>query len=212
MKREQHLPAFAGTGLRGATAGFATERSDKDLPARSVAGFTAIELLVTLVVFTILLSLAIGGFREWRQKYQLRGAAREIYANLQLAKMTAVKDRARCAVLFNVNSKQHQVVKCGADGTVGGGDDVTLKTADLSAYGKGLIYGTGGSGVGAPVTFSDNGIMFDPRGMIYTPSGGAVSQDGYAYLQFQGKNDAFRVGVRTGGVIILQRWTGSGWQ
>jgi len=200
MKRHQGLSAFGGA------------RGDQGFPARSVEGFTAIELLVTLAVLTILLSLAIGGFRGWRQKYQLRGAAREIYSDFQLAKMTAVKDRARCAVFFDVANKQHRVVSSGPNGTIGDGDDVTLKTVDLSEYGKGLIYGAGGSGAGATVTFSGNGIVFDPRGMIYNPSGGAVSQDGYAYLQSQGKNDAFRVGVRTGGVIILQRWTGSAWQ
>ena len=175
-------------------------------------GFTAIELLVTLVILTILLSLAVAGFSNWRQKYQLRGAAREIYSNLQLARMTAVKDRARCAVLFDVGSKQHRVVNCGPDGTIGGGDDVTLKTVNLSEYGNGLVYGAGGSGAGATVTFAGNGILFDSRGMIYSPSGAAVSTEGFAYLQQQGSSNAFRIGVRVGGAIFLERWTGSAWQ
>ena len=55
-------------------------------------GFTMLELLITIVILCVLLGLSIPGFSSWLPKYRLRGATRDIYSNLQLAKMTAVKD------------------------------------------------------------------------------------------------------------------------
>jgi len=96
-------------------------------------GFTTIELLITMIIFSILLGLAIPAFSNWLPKYRLRGAARDIYSNRQLAKMTAVKDRARCGVLFNVSGNSYQVISSGDDLTWEsasggpGGDDRILK-------------------------------------------------------------------------------------
>src|SRR5512135_3155175 len=73
-------------------------------------GFTLLELMVTMVILCILLGLAIPGFSRWVPNYRLRGAARDIYSNFQLAKMTAVKDRARCGVLFDVANASYRVV------------------------------------------------------------------------------------------------------
>ena len=46
-------------------------------------GFTLIELMVTIIILSVLLGLAIPGFSSWLPKYRLRGAARDIYSNLQ---------------------------------------------------------------------------------------------------------------------------------
>ena len=184
-------------------------------------GFTMIELLVVFIILSVLLGLAIPGFSSWFPKYRLRGAARDIYSNLQLAKMTAVKDRARCAVLFDVpNSYRVVRISPGPDNIYGNGDDptpVALKTVSFSEYGSvgGNGSGTATGGVGGEafdnnVTFQDDGIVFDSRGMVLRPTG-AVSTGGYVYLQ-NNKNNAFAVGVLGGGVIALQRWNGTAWQ
>src|SRR5512135_614732 len=94
-------------------------------------GFTLLELMVTVVILCVLLGLAIPGFSRWVPNYRLRGAARDIYSNFQLAKMTAVKDRSRCGVLFDV-SNGYRVVSAGPNRTFGDGDDVPLKTVNFS--------------------------------------------------------------------------------
>src|SRR5512136_2836896 len=106
-------------------------------------GFTLLELMVTIVILCILLGLAIPGFSRWLPNYRLRGAARDMYSNLQLAKMTAVKDRARCGILFDVTNSRCRVVSAGPNRTFGDSDDVTLKTVNLSEYGSGVGYGHG---------------------------------------------------------------------
>ena len=177
-------------------------------------GFTLIELMVTIIILCVLLGLAIPGFSSWIPKYRLRGAARDIHSNLQYAKMTAVKDRTRCGVLFDVPGIYRVVTS--TNQTFGDSDDVTLKTVNLSEYGSGVAYGHGsatsaiGSGFDNNVTFPDDGVVFDSRGMILSPSGGA-SMGGYVYLQ-NSKNNTYKVGVWSAGVIVMRRWTGSAWQ
>jgi len=186
-------------------------------------GFTLLELMVTIIILCVLLGLAIPGFSRWIPNYRLRGAARDIYSNLQLAKMTAVKDRASCGVLFDVAGSRYLVVNSGTnrtwESTSGSraGDDVVLKTVNFSEYGSGVAYGpgsatggVGGENVDNNVTLPGDGVVFDSRGMILSPTG-AGSTGGYVYLQ-NNKNNAFAVGVLSGGVIVLRRWTGSAWQ
>ncbi len=185
-------------------------------------GFTLLELMITIVIFCLLLGLAIPGFSSWLPKYRLRGAARDIYSNLQLAKMTAVKDRVRCGILFDVANSVYRVTRIspGADNIFGTGDDptpVAFKTVNFSEYGSGVGYGhgsatagVGGSGFDNNVSFEEDGIMFDSRGMVFKPSGLATTE-GYVYLQ-NSKNSARAVGVMSSGVIIIRGWSGSAWQ
>ncbi len=130
MKREQGLPAFGG--------------------ARGDRGFTLIELLVTIIILSVLLGLAIPGFSSWLPRYRLRGAARDIYSNLQYAKMTAVQEQGRVWGAFR---RGQQPVSSGSapgqtellrvlSGSVGG-DDVILKTVNFSEYGSGVACGHG---------------------------------------------------------------------
>lgn len=186
-------------------------------------GFTMIELMITIVILCILLGLAIPGFSNWVPNYRLRGAVRDIYSNFQYAKMTAVKDRAGCGVLFDRANGLYRVVDSGINrtwestsGSVAG-DDRVLRTVNFSEYGSGVTYGhgsassgVGGAAFGDDVAIDDNGVVFDSRGMILKPTGGA-SAGGYVYVQ-NNKNNTYAAGVWTSGVIVMRRWTGTAWQ
>jgi type IV fimbrial biogenesis protein FimT len=211
MKRENSLPAFSGA------------KGDQGLPAKSVAGFTMLELMITVVILCILLGLAIPGFSSWIPNYRLRGAVRDIYSNFQYAKMTAVKDRAGCGVLFDVANNRYRVVSAGPnrtfESTAGavGGDDVVLKTVDFPEYGSSIAYGhgsatggVGGAGFDNEVTFEEDGIVFDSRGMVFKPAGGA-SAGGYVYVQ-NSRNNTYAAGVWSSGVVVMRRWSGTAWQ
>ena len=213
MKKEK--VSIALDGARGDQS--LSARVTVDMPLSSVAGYTMLELMVTIVILCILLGLAIPAFSRWIPNYRLRGAARDLYSNFQLAKMTAVRDRARCGVVFDVPNG-YRVVSAGPNRTFGDSDDVLVKTVNFSEYGSGVGFGhgsatagVGGVGFDNNVTFDEDGILFDSRGMVFKPSG-AAGADGYVYLH-NNRNNAYAVGVWSSGVVVMRRFiTGSTWQ
>jgi hypothetical protein len=95
---------------------------------------------------------------------------------------------------------------------------VVLKTVNFSEYGSGVGFGygsatggVGGAGFDNNVTFDEDGILFDSRGMVFKPSG-AAGADGYVYLQ-NNRNNSYAVGVWSSGLVVMRRFiTGSTWQ
>lgn len=66
-------------------------------------GFTIIELMVTIAVLAILITVAIPGFESMIEKRRLIGATESIYSDLQFARSEAVK-RSRDVVVTVVAS------------------------------------------------------------------------------------------------------------
>ena len=68
------------------------------------AGFTLTELVTIIAIIAVLTSIAIPTFSVWLPNYRLRSAARDLYSNLQMAKLGAVKQNKQWAVVFNQGS------------------------------------------------------------------------------------------------------------
>lgn len=175
-------------------------------------GFTLIELLITFVILGIVVSIAIPGFSRWLPGYRLKSASRDLYSNMQLAKMGAVRDNGEWAVFFNAGGGTYQVISGGADGDYStAGDNTIEKTITLADYESGISYGHGsatgpiGGAFGDEITFTANTVVFNPRGMINSTTGG------YVYLQ-NNKNNTYAVGALGTGVILMRTWTGAAWE
>jgi prepilin-type N-terminal cleavage/methylation domain-containing protein len=183
-------------------------------------GFTLIELLITMVVLTILTLITIPVFSGWLPDYRLRRAARDVYSNMQLAKMSAVRNSTNWAIVFDTGANRYFL--CSDDGADSDwtttGDNAIEKTIDLSNdYGNSIQYGHGSattdatSGGGAfpadEVSFGAGGnnvAVFNSRGFLDPPSG-------YVYLS-NSKNNSYAIGSLTSGVSILRRWNGAAWE
>lgn len=67
-------------------------------------GFTLIELIITITVSAILLSLAVPGFTTYMDRYRLEGAVQGLYSDLQFARSESVKSNRSVQIAFTTGS------------------------------------------------------------------------------------------------------------
>jgi Tfp pilus assembly protein FimT len=145
------------------------------------SGFTLIQLTIVIALLAILTAVSVPNFLSWLPKYRLKSAARDLYSNLHLAKMSAIKANKKCRVNYYKNPDRYMV-------------DLLNKTIRLSDYKSAItFYGPNNQ------TFAVPSITFNSRGS---------SNSGYAYLTNSGNTAYYRVGPLTSGAIKLQKWSG----
>jgi prepilin-type N-terminal cleavage/methylation domain-containing protein len=152
---------------------------------RKKAGFTLTELVIVIAVLGLLTAVGVPSFFSWLPKYRLRSAARDLYSNLHLAKMMAIKTNQKCRVNYQLNPDRYTV-------------SLLNKTVRLKDYGSGVKFDGPNN-----KTFAVGTITFNSRG---------TSNAGYAYLSNSGNTDYYRVGPLTSGAIKLQRWSKGAWK
>lgn len=69
-------------------------------------GFTLVELMVTIAVLAILVTLAVPSFNDFRQRVALRGSAEQIVSFWGDARFEALRRDSRVKVGFNSNAGQ----------------------------------------------------------------------------------------------------------
>ena len=145
------------------------------------SGFTLIQLIIVILLLAVLTAVGVPNFLSWLPKYRLKSAARDLYSNLQLAKMSAIRANRDCRFHYYKNPDRYTV-------------DLLKKTIRLSDYKSGITFcGPNNQ------TFAVPTLTFNSRG---------TSNSGYAYLTHSGKTAYYRVGPLTSGAIKLQKWGG----
>ena len=190
-------------------------------------GFSTVELITVMAVLAILAAIAVPVSSGLLPNAKLKSAARDVYSNLQLAKLAAIKQNSDCAVVFDNGVSPGRYFICSSPGANGnwdgppamGVDDVVIKAVDLSNYGNNIDYGSGNAtddipGSGAPpadlITYAAPAdvAVFSHTGTVVNP--GALGS--YVYLA-NNRGAGYGVGTpSSAGVIVLRRWTGGAWE
>lgn len=133
---------------------------------RKEQGVTLIELLVTLVVLSILLTIAVPGFQNFTRNSRLTSVANEMASALNLARSEAIR-RGKTVTLCKSNANASSPSCDGTNwtdgwlvfvGTSGAGDTDSanhIKVGQINA--ADVQISTGGSGFDSGVSFSANG-------------------------------------------------------
>lgn len=182
-------------------------------------GFTLVELLVVVVIITLVGLIAIPNLSPANAR--LRQAARDLYANLQKARVEAIKSNQNVGIIFDTTANRYTVCKninvnnnctdaVGADGI---NSETVLATVDLNTYGSDVRYGCGAATQSLPGTACPpNGVSYPSNITAFSPRGTLSSGLGYAYLQ-NNKNSTFVVGTPTmAGVVVSKQWANNSWQ
>ena len=71
-------------------------------------GFTLTELTVTLSILGIMMAISVPSYFSWLPRHRLQTSARQIYDDLNLAKIRAVKDNTVACITFNAGNDKLQ--------------------------------------------------------------------------------------------------------
>lgn len=122
------------------------------------SGFTLVELMITVVVIAILLTIGIPAFQSTLDKRRLIGAAEQLYADLQYARSEAVKRNTRVSVSFTGTGANW----CYGMATTVACDCTAANSCQLDNIPM-VVSSQGFRGVSLTPNFSGNDTHFDPR-------------------------------------------------
>ena len=176
----------------------APERVNKSILNKS--GFTFFELVIIICIIGILAAIGIPTFSSWISDYRLRCKAKELYADMYLAKMKAVKEYNKYRIVFSSDADMsYKLVK--NDGAVE--KTVTLFSSGSEnkiSFGCGEATKSATKSGGTPpvdgISYTGNVLTFNPRG---------TGSPGYVYLH-NSRGTSYAIGTLSSGVIHMKKW------
>ena len=171
-------------------------------------GFSLLELMIVIAIIAIMTGIAIPNFISSRPRAQIKKATRDLYSNMQLAKVKALRDSSEWAIQFNTAADSYDLLSAkGADDTWNTGDDTVFKTVELDFY-PGIVYGSlHGPRPGSSSDPSD-GVSFGSNRLEFNPDGSSSSGTVY----FNNDDDTCAVGAASSaGRIKAWHNYGGGW-
>ena len=175
------------------------------------AGFSLAELMITMSVVAILAGIGAPNISYWMENYRLKAAARELYSEIQLAKIKAIKEHKTYKILLDTwydDWSAYYIIECLTDLCWPGGfpetDYEVPKWNYLSMDSGGRILFKHPQGLW-PIDHVNGLIEFHANGMTDS------TVDIYIANRNNTKNYRVRIPSLAGGISV-ERYDGSGWQ
>ncbi len=137
-------------------------------------GYTLVELITLLVILAILASWAIPNYSKWAETHEIAGEARKLYLDLQLARITALRNNNDVIVTFNTGTNSYKIHNdTNNNGSEDGGEglkNVTLEHNVQFGFFGTSIMDMDGNNVNNPLSLTSGGsvITFNSRGEAST--------------------------------------------
>ena len=180
--------------------------------AHAAPGFTLTELVVAISIIAVLAVVAAPAIMGWLPNYRLKRASSDLYSNIGLARMRAIRSGGDCAVVFNPGAGTYRIDNGGPDRDFStAGDNVVERTITYADYGSGVGYGSGNAGAfnwagdaipGDNVSHAGDQIVFNSRGM---------SGAGTIYLDNQEHTRCYATTTILSGSVRLRKWNAGIW-
>lgn len=163
-------------------------------------GFSLVELLLVIGVIGILSAIAVPSYLHWLPGIRLKSAARDMYSNLQLARIQALKENSTVSVRFDTGNDTYYYDTDGNNNYTAGEFRIFL-----NGYKSGIAYGSGS----AVNNWNADAIIIDPTEISFTNSGTANSDS--VFIENEEADICYAITVLTSGTIKLRKFNGVGW-
>ena len=144
---------------------------NRGLMMGSEKGFTLVELTIVIALIAVVSAIAVPNIVVWRQNAELRGAARDLLSDIQLAKITAIERNKYCAITFNQSPPGYMIYVDANENLQYDGGDESVKSVLLSTYGTTSYDSSQGGGDGLTFSNPSNAVAFAPDGLPKSLSG-----------------------------------------
>jgi len=140
---------------------------------RGKSGFTLVEMMVVIAVLGILTAIAIPTYITWLPRLRVSSAARQLFTDLQYARMRAISENNDYKVEFDTGNNLYKVYD----------DAVLVKTINIGDQHTGIAFGYtsttnwNGDAISDSVTFTGT-----PPSVTFKPTGRA-NKNGSIYLK-----------------------------
>ena len=137
------------------------------------AGFTIMRMLVTAALISAVATAAMPSLSATHRAYQIRGGAREIYSELENARMLAVTRNETIGFAL-VGTSQYEVFPDPNRNGIRDGGEVATSTKTLGAASHGITLSASTPGVG--VSFRSNGTApTNGSFVVQNPQGDSIA-------------------------------------
>ena len=155
-------------------------------------GFTLLELIVVLGIFTTLAMIALPLFVQWRESAEYRNAANSVFSTLRTARSRAIELNRQCRVEFDNPNRRFRLMQ----------GDQSYNTAagnwtDIGSVGNWyeIKY------VEVTMLAAPNVVTFDPNGTAENPTGASQLVLAVDIRDTNAAANRFWIGVETTGRI-----------